>query len=269
MNTVFERTILVSDMDGTLLDSQGSISRKNIKALQHFVNLGGHFTLATGRSEATIARFMDELPVNLPVILYNGAVLYDFSQQRVLWTQCLPTGLGGYLDQLANDFPGIGMEIFRDGQVFCIHENSFTRDHACKELFSPQWGTVDSIQEPWFKVLCAWEHSRLVDVKTYVDTHFPGVRCTFSEPEFLEILHAGASKFHALEVLMDKVGLQGSRTVALGDSMNDMEMVSQATVGIAVENAAPALKAVARYHGAHHDAHALAQAISWLEEGMA
>ena len=71
--------LLASDMDGTLLDSRKRLSQANQSALENFVAAGGWFTVATGRMETSVKRYLPVLPLNAPAILYNGAVIYDFT----------------------------------------------------------------------------------------------------------------------------------------------------------------------------------------------
>ena len=72
--------LLVSDMDGTLLNNQGLVSRENIESIKKFQRMGGRFTLATGRPQAFTWRVLENIALDAPAILYDGAVLYDFKK---------------------------------------------------------------------------------------------------------------------------------------------------------------------------------------------
>ena len=82
MKKIFEGYLLVSDMDGTLLNSKGKISDTNKKAIEYFVENGGVFTIATGRMRDSVREFISDLKVGLPIIIYNGAKIYDFKAEK-------------------------------------------------------------------------------------------------------------------------------------------------------------------------------------------
>ena len=81
---VFNGYLLVSDMDGTLLNSNGRLSKENIAAIEYFVDNGGKFTLATGRMLPSVKRHIEKIKVNLPVIMYNGTKVYDYNTNEVI-----------------------------------------------------------------------------------------------------------------------------------------------------------------------------------------
>ena len=86
---IFDGYLLVSDMDGTLLNSKGKLSEENKKAIEYFVDNGGQFTLATGRMLPSIKRHIHKMKVTLPVIMYNGTKVYDFNNNEVIWEKFL------------------------------------------------------------------------------------------------------------------------------------------------------------------------------------
>ena len=85
----FDGYLLVSDMDGTLLNSKGKLSEENKRAIEYFVDNGGQFTLATGRMLPSVKRHIHKLKVTLPVIMYNGTKIYDFSNDEVIYEKFL------------------------------------------------------------------------------------------------------------------------------------------------------------------------------------
>ena len=71
----FEGTLILTDLDGTLLDGQNRISPENQAAIRHYMENGGRFTVATGRSLKGMEHFFPALAVNAPAILYNGSAV--------------------------------------------------------------------------------------------------------------------------------------------------------------------------------------------------
>ena len=88
----FQGVLLATDYDDTLYSTDGTISPENRQAIEAFVAQGGRFCISTGRSYINFAIQMERerLPVNAPVILSNGASIYDFAQEKSLWLKHLP-----------------------------------------------------------------------------------------------------------------------------------------------------------------------------------
>ena len=91
----FDGVLLASDFDNTLLNTETArrtgaevpeVSRRNWEALEYFMAGGGRFAIATGRALAAFIKFADQVPMNAPGIVCNGAALYDFQKGEYLET---------------------------------------------------------------------------------------------------------------------------------------------------------------------------------------
>ena len=85
----FDGILLLSDMDGTLLNGSSTVSPENLSALRYFMAEGGRFSVATGRSKPGMEHFLESLPINAPAVIYNGAVVYDFEAGCPVWQRPL------------------------------------------------------------------------------------------------------------------------------------------------------------------------------------
>ena len=94
------KTLFVSDLDGTLLTSKECISEYSLKHLNELIDGGLAFTYATARSLNSAAKACWGLRQNLPVILYNGAVIMEPSTRRMLYTNHFNRGQLMYLKEL-------------------------------------------------------------------------------------------------------------------------------------------------------------------------
>ncbi|MED4600140.1 Cof-type HAD-IIB family hydrolase [Paenibacillus validus] len=266
----FEGYLLVTDMDGTLLNAQKEISKENLAAIERFVAQGGLFTVATGRIVEPAGYFVKQLPVNTPAILYNGAVIYDYSREEAIWQSELPDAGKAALQQVVEAFPGIGAEIYVQGEPYpyVLRENEWTARHRQIERFPYQpIDDVTKVPPDWLKVLFAWEPERLDQTSEAIVrlTEAAQIEWVRSDDRYFEMLARGATKGHALELLTDKIGIAMERCVAIGDHLNDLEMIRRAGIGVAVENAHPLLIEAANRKGKHHQEHAVADVIEWLE----
>jgi Cof subfamily protein (haloacid dehalogenase superfamily) len=253
-------------MDGTLLDGSGRVSGENRKALQRFTEGGGLFTLATGRMEFAVGPYLEELPVNVPAILYNGAVIYDFGRKAVLWEDNLRPEVLGTVKRVLEHFPGIGIQVYHGGRVYFAKENEYTDAHRVRENFDPVRVDIDHVPQPWNKVILEWHPEKLRRVEEFLQSCKEPFSHVYSEPQFLELLNRGASKGNALKALTGILGAPKPCVIAMGDNFNDKELIEAADVGIAVDNAPGAVKAAADVCCARHDMHAVAEVIGWIEE---
>lgn len=88
-----KKPLIVTDLDGTLLNEDEEISAKSEEAIKKFKKNGGLFSIATGRTESTVSDFVDQLEVDIPVILYNGARIVDPKGWEVLHEKRLIVGV--------------------------------------------------------------------------------------------------------------------------------------------------------------------------------
>ena len=125
--------ILVSDMDGTLLDDSSRIPPENIAAIRELIAAGGGFTIATGRPVRSIV----DHPalrglITLPVIACNGACLYDTQKQTYLFARRLPDDVQALAARLLAQYPDFGALAFSqaDSCTYTLRRTDLT-DEVC------------------------------------------------------------------------------------------------------------------------------------------
>lgn len=84
MKTDFSDWLIVSDVDGTLNTKLRMLPERNLKAITHFVeDLGGNFTLASGRNISSLRKHYERLPIkSTPAVVLNGAGIYDYEHEK-------------------------------------------------------------------------------------------------------------------------------------------------------------------------------------------
>ena len=107
----FRGVLLATDYDDTLYSTNATISPENRQAIEYFVAEGGKFCISTGRSYINFAIQMEKerLPVNAPVILSNGASIYDFATEKSLGSSTCPPWPPGTWPRCAGPFPRWGL----------------------------------------------------------------------------------------------------------------------------------------------------------------
>jgi Cof subfamily protein (haloacid dehalogenase superfamily) len=262
---MFENKMLVCDMDGTLLNSSLKISDENIAALRRFTENGGLFTVATGRMHIAMLQYLSKLPINIPAILFNGAMIYDFFTEESIWERPLPDEVKLTVIEILAEFPAAAAEVYQGDKIYLLNENAITERHIKQEKTNIARALIDKIPFPWIKVLIAGDNGTLCDIEQWLAKKKLSFRHTFSEKVMLELLNNEASKGHALVELARMTGTPLENTYAMGDNLNDIEMIRMAGAGIAVSNAHPDIKAAADICMPHHDEHAVAHVVEWIE----
>ncbi len=250
MREKYENILLLSDMDGTLLNSQSKISQDNKEAITYFIEHGGQFGIATGRSPLNFVRYLDDIKINAPCILYNGGALYNYQTKEILEQQTLPTAdLIDLIKYTLSELPQIMIQIYCPEMCYIISPENLA-DSKTVELHRPcQFVPLETIQEkPWIKILFSAQQAELKKLeKCIFDYNVQNkVNALFTSEIYLELMPLGASKGSMLEPLRREVG-EGYKIFAVGDYTNDLEMVKAADIGIAVGNATRELKEAADY----------------------
>ncbi len=193
----FEGRLLVCDMDGTLLNSSSKLSSGNIKALERFVDGGGMFTVATGRMEKSVLPYLDMLPVNVPAIVYNGAAIYDFKTDRVIWRKELDSAVAGPVRKAIDRFPEISVQVYHGGKTYFVAENKYSENHRIREQLEPVRTRLDEVPVPWLKIIIAWDPPKLKEVEEFLkgyEAEHSGAECYRDRGGELGSSKAGSSK---------------------------------------------------------------------------
>lgn len=240
--------LVVTDMDNTLLTAKEGIPQCNIETINLFCKLGGHFTVATGRTIESAGRYFDRLTINAPAVLYGGGVIYDYNEKKRLKNATLPkeTALKAIL-AVMDKFPGIGVEIMGDnGRIYVVQSSNYTHYHTYYEKLTYTLSSVDDIQSGWNKVLFACSYETLLELEKFLaEGDYPGVYFIATNTVYYEIMPEGVSKGSTLEELADRLDIPLENVYAIGDYYNDVELLSSAGHAIAMGNAPDDIKNIA------------------------
>ena len=267
----FDGILICTDLDGTLLRGDKSVSRENFEAIEYFKSEGGYFTFITGRMPYFVGDILAKVEPNAPFGCVNGGGLYDHKKDKYLWQHPIRPDvieLVRYIDERVEDM-GI--------QINCFDRLYFARENETMEGFRIITGvpnlvrSYDEIDEPIAKIVFGdIREDRLMLVKELLDSHprysdFDYIR---SEKALYEILPKGSSKGAVLPRLAKHLGINLSHTIAVGDYDNDVSMLKAAGIGVAVSNATAEAKAAADLITVSNEEHAIARIIGDIESGV-
>ena len=258
MNKIFDGILLVSDIDGTFVDSGKKFIDRNLEAVKYFTDNGGLFTFATGRFEKNPKMLEIKHYMNAPAICANGASIYDFQTDKLIFRQ----GIDGrkIIDKL--------YDIKEKYDCFKLR---FTYEDAY--IYLEERGEK-IITYDWYKVVIEDEDltgANLNKSREDIETMCGDIYYySKSEPELFEILHKDSTKGTMLTHLRKHLNDKYNRTIkvyAIGDYENDIPMLEEADVAVCPENALPMVKAVRDIKiMRHHDCGVVADLIYKIEK---
>lgn len=242
--------LLATDIDDTILAEDGSLPEANQRALESLHRRGIPVVFSSGRATVSVralARRIITLADDEYIIGFNGARVVTAQSEKVLFQQILPPEVLREVTAYARE-QSLLVQGY-DAEAFIVESD----DPRYKEYAADtgmEYRVVESIadalSEGSAKLLIIDEHERLFRHKEELDRRSGGRwDVTFSKPDYLEIVSPGVSKGEALRRLAEHLEIPIDATVAVGDSLNDREMLEAAGLGVAVANAREELKAVA------------------------
>lgn len=265
MGRNFDDILIITDMDGTFLDDNRNIPEKNLEAKHKFENHGGLFTIATGRTTESIDKYLHLINPKLPLILFNGALIYDFNTKKALWKATINPSVREDLKRILKQFPQVGAEVIMEDKIYMIQTNDYSIDHVTRERLEYIECDLDDLDDGWYKVLFALDPKLMDEFISFIQSQkINGVSFVRSEKHYYEILPIEANKGNALLKLIEIIGIDRENVVAIGDYNNDIEMVQLAKLGFATENATRDLHKVADKITTTNNAGAVAEVIEFV-----
>ena len=264
----FDGKLIVTDLDGTYLFDDHHISRENREAVAYFMENGGLFTVATGRSKAGMEHFFPELSINAPAILYNGSVIYDFNGKADVWNTCVGEPGFNLCKVLERQFPQIGIEVYANHTPYVAQDNFWTRRHFQNVKMPWNFCLAEDIPQPWLSLVVTGESDVLPLVAAFLEEQFPTqFFIQFSSPHMLEIMHPEANKGIAARHLWELLEIRAENVYVAGDGTNDRQLLQSAFHSCAPADACPEILSIARHILPEYKQHAIAHLICQMEKG--
>ena len=131
MAQTFENWLVVSDIDGTLKSKFRTLPKRNYDAIKEFTDKGGNFTLASGRMVSSLKRNYDRVPANQPAVIVNGAGVYDYKREKMLWRSTIGPKGREFVKEISELFNthghSVDVGIFFDDFVYIVKKGLLSR----------------------------------------------------------------------------------------------------------------------------------------------
>ena len=237
--------ILFTDMDGTLLRDDATISEQTRKVLYDMTAAGHKLVLSSGRSLPNIIKTKNDLGLNMPGVYIsasNGTLIYECDTDKVIFESRLD------MEDLKNVWPwaveqNIHIQTYSDTELLVLKDDRESQFYMIKcplpliETEKP-W---EVLTKPPVKMLCIDldNHDRLAKFGNEVAKKYPHLTTCFSSNTYLEIFSCKAGKGNSLLWLCDYLNIPVQNSYAAGDAYNDVSMLEAAGTGIAMCNGDP------------------------------
>lgn len=239
-------TVVASDLDGTLMRSDGTVSTRTRAVIAAVEAAGAAFVMVTGRPPRWMTSVAEQTGHRGLAVCANGALVYDLHTEQVVESFLLGAAAAKQVaHQLRAQIPGVAFAAEH-------HERPFAHEQA----YVPRWDsgdprittTVDELLTHDVVKLLA-RHPELGPDEFLERAHeVVGDSCTVTHSStdgLLEISAAGVSKATGLALVCAQLGVEPAEVVAFGDMPNDLPMLAWAGLGVAVANAHPSVLAAA------------------------
>ena len=249
MKGKFSGIVLATDLDGTFLTKDLNGRRRNLEAIAYFKERGGHFTFATGRAQFNVVGedyFVTEELLNLPAVVGNGSMLYDYATETAVWKANTPRTL---LRELYDEMKRL----------------------SPSAVLTPKWedplGEPDTWREgDFYKLDIRTPDGSLDELMSALSHHF-GERLVFtkSSEEFFDVQAIAYTKALGLRKLCELYFERSVTLVVAGDYHNDLAMMQEADLAFCPENAVDEIKAISHATLCNHNEGLMADIVAMLE----
>lgn len=241
--------MVASDIDGTLLRSDETISVRTVQAINAAVNTGATFILATGRPPRWVPMIAEMTGHRGLAVCSNGALVIDLHDERVVDVQL-------HAKATAIAATDAVIELLPDAMFAVDGPGGFGHTSTYVSVFPQREARIAPLHElldgEFTKIM--FRHpdmdaallDQLIDrIGDHATVTFGSMGDDLGPRTLIELMPFGVTKAAALERIADRLGATADDVIAFGDMPNDIDMLSWAGHGVAMGNAHPAAKAAA------------------------
>lgn len=234
--------LIISDVDGTLLEKGFGVPSKNIEAVERFTARGGRFTVATDRNIESVGRFIEWIPLTAPAILLGGAVIYDYKAKRFLKRRAITGDWGELLKRVCAELPALSAEVYCEEFSYILRANDCAIRQHMAEHTSFSTTDMEFISSPVYKLrLCGCE-ADIQNAYTYLlsafesELRFKNMSAQCINPQTVDVYPKNSNKRTAAAELSMLLGVSRENVAAVGDGADDISMLQYAGFSALIEN---------------------------------
>lgn len=250
--------LIAIDLDGTFLTDKKEVLERNVDALRQAIAKGIKIVICTGRTLPGVRRFLAKMPIFEQgdyLILQNGAATHAFPNLELVRQDLVTRQIKEQTLMVVDPFrcEGVQLVAFDQEHLYLIGERvpSNLVEFDSKTLETPitPLSIEDFLQhEGLNKIMALGEKEALDRMQQYLSQEvYEAASVVRSQPVIIEFLPKGVTKRSGLEQLTAQLGIDRTQVMAIGDQLNDLEMLEFAGVSVAMGNGVPLIKEMATY----------------------
>ncbi|MGN0464609.1 MAG: HAD family hydrolase [Acutalibacteraceae bacterium] len=263
--------LVASDIDGTLNNKFRFMPRANYREIDRFINkFGGNFTLASGRGVESMRPHFEKLPKGkkAPAVIINGAGIYDFENEKLL--DFTPVNEQGreVAELVMKKFPGCEIQIITLDQIYTVNPKIIAPLMRSSDPL-PNTDFINIEDVPfceWGKVIFMAMPKTMKKIISFINT-LDTDKLSFMSSSVIsyEMLGENTNKGTAVLKVAKLLGIDRSHTAAIGDYLNDYEMLKSVGLPACCAQAPEALQEIAAYRACHCNRGAVADLLKHIE----
>jgi len=234
--------LIVSDLDGTIKDTDQPIHPYTIEVLTRLPELGIRVTLASGRSLASLKPYAEELKIKIPMVLANGCIIQSLDG-TIHFREPMPVEVTRKILQIT-DRENSDLVVFSDDRLY-FKNMTDNIDRIFGKLRNSvhvvgSWDAIEPILPEVNKfMIIDWQsQEHLAKLESIFDRELEGqAEYLRTNINHLEVMPKGVNKATGLIHLAEVLHIRMDEILAFGDFENDVAMLAEVGLGVAVENA--------------------------------
>ncbi len=261
--------LIASDIDGTLNNKLRRLPKRNETAINRFVELGGRFTLASGRNPQSMEKHFKRLPIDgTPAVVINGAGLYDFNKNEMIYFSAMSDEGMMLAVEASKKFPAVDVVVVAKDITYITGSGWFGKWFVLSgNLKHKHIRNIEDVpKKDWGKVIFSGLPFHISKVKRHFESMTdPDLTLMSSSVASFEILARDTHKGTAVMKLAEILGVEKSHVGAIGDYFNDFEMLKTVAVPACCGQAPKELKEISQFVSCHCNKGAVADFLEYIE----
>ncbi|MBU5436640.1 Cof-type HAD-IIB family hydrolase [Tissierella sp. MSJ-40] len=227
--------LVAIDIDGTLLDDEEKVSKRTVDKIEKLMDMGVVVTLVTGRNYSSTKMVAEDLNINSPLVVFNGAQIFDPIKDELLFNATIPLKETKEIIRLGENRSHY-IRVYIDNILYV--EKDDERAQATSRNLNIPYKVVgklsENIVDKATMIILSDEEEKIKAL--YNNVKMDSVFFTMSTPHSLEFIPFNTNKGTGVRHLCERLNIRREEVLAIGNNLNDLEMLKFAGKGIAIKN---------------------------------
>ena len=268
--------LIAIDLDGTILDSYGEVSENTKRILKETMKKGTKVIIASGRTIDSIKAIADEISTDKYIIAGNGSIIYDLQEKNVIYEKYIPKSKALNIIKICED-NSITYSVYTNNTIVAdslkynilyYYKQNLKKEPTKKTSITIVPNIYNYVKnmddEKVMKIFICDKHQsvfnsilkkfyEIEDIEILDVSHMSrkiisnGSKDVALEYFYTEISEKNVDKWYALEYLINKLNIDKTEVISIGDNINDLKMIEQSGLGIAMKGSSSKVTEIADY----------------------